>query len=144
MTILDILRHNGEHPVLVRPTETVLSTVRLMNERGVSAVIVEDDHLRPAAIFTERDFARAVAKFGAPALSLPVGPLSNAPLITCRAEDRIEAALAVMTRAKIRHLPVMQDGQLVAVVNIGDLARQRLRDKELEAEVLLELSRRHG
>jgi CBS domain-containing protein len=136
MTILDILRHNGEHPVLVRPTETVLSTVRLMNERGVSAVIVEDDHLRPAAIFTERDFARAVAKFGAPALSLPVGPLSNAPLITCRAEDRIEA--------KIRHLPVMQDGQLVAVVNIGDLARQRLRDKELEAEVLLELSRRHG
>ncbi len=114
-----------------------------MSERGVSAVIVEDDQLRPAAIFTERDFTRAVAKFGAPALSLPVGPLSTSPLITCRAEDRVETAIAIMSRAKIRHLAVLQDDKVIGLVSLSELARQRLRDKELETEVLLDLSRRH-
>jgi CBS domain-containing protein len=144
MTVQDILQHKDERPVLVRPTETVLSTVRLMNEKSVSAVIVEDDHLRPNAIFTERDFARAVAKYGAPALALPIGPLASAPLISCAPNERVDSALDTMTRSKIRHLAVMQNGELLGLISIGDLARYRLREKELEANVLLDLSRRHA
>ena len=144
MTVQDILQHKDARPVLVRPTDTLLATVRLMNEKSVSAVIVEDDHLRPNAIFTERDFARAVAKYGAPALALPIGPLSSAPLITCEPSERVDAALTQMTRSKIRHLAVTQNGELLGLISIGDLARHRLREKELEANVLLDLSRRHA
>lgn len=144
MTIHEILQHKREHPVLVRPTETVLSITRLMREKHVSAVIVEDDHLRPASIFTERDLGKAVAKHGAGALSMAVGPLSSAPLVTCSPAERLETALATMTLANVRHLVVLDGETLAGVVSIVDLVRQRLQDKEFEAQVLLDLSRRHS
>lgn len=143
MTVQDILQHKSEPVVLVRPTEPLLSVVRAMHERNVSAIIVEDDHLQPAAIFTARDLTRATAKHGASALSMPVGPLSSAPLVTCRPEDRIESALATMTLGHVLHLVVMGDGKLLGIISIVDLVRQRLRDKEFEAQVLLDLSRMH-
>jgi CBS domain-containing protein len=62
-------------------------------------------------------------------------------VITCRSSDRIDAALAAMTLAKSRHLPVVDDGELRGIVSIGDLVKHRLDEKELEANVLLELSR---
>jgi CBS domain-containing protein len=113
----------------------------MLTERRIGAVIVEDEHMRPAGIFTERDFAKAVAKHGAEALAMPIGKLMSAPIISCRPSDRIETAMATMTRAAIRHLPVMSDGELLGIISIGDLVRQRLEDKELEAGVLLDLAR---
>ena len=65
-------------------------------------------------------------------------------VISCRSDDRIDAALVAMTLAKIRHLPVVDDGQLRGIVSIGDLVKHRLDEKELEANVLLELSRMHA
>lgn len=144
MTIQDILQQKREQPVLVRPTETVLSIVRLMREKHVSAVIVEDDHLQPASIFTERDLGKAIAKHGAGALSMAVGPLSSAPLVTCSPSERLEVALATMTLANVRHLVVLDGTALAGVVSIVDLVRQRLQDKEFEARVLLDLSRLHS
>ncbi len=141
MIIEDILHRKGRQVVTARPTETILATVRLLTEKGIGAVIVENEHLRPAGIFTERDFVKAVAKHGEDALHMPIGKLMSAPLITSHPSDRIETAMTVMTRAKIRHLPVMADGELVGIVSIGDLVLQRLEDKELEAGVLLDLAR---
>jgi CBS domain-containing protein len=141
MTIQDILHRKGRQVVTARPTATVLETVRTLTEKRIGAVIVEDDHLRPAGIFTERDFAKAVSAHGASALAMPIGKLMSAPIITCLPADSIESAMALMTRAKIRHLPVMSDGALLGIISIGDLVRQRLEDKELEAGVLLDLAR---
>jgi CBS domain-containing protein len=141
MTIQDILHRKGRQVVTARPTENVLATVRMLTEKRIGAVIVEDEHLRPAGIFTERDFAKAVAKHGADALAMPIGRLMSAPIISCKPADRVETAMATMTRAKIRHLPVIADGELLGIVSIGDLVRQRLEEKELEAGVLLDLSR---
>lgn len=143
MSVQDILQKKAEQSALVRPTESVLSVVRMMYERGISAVIVEDDHLRPAAIFTERDFTEAAAKHGAAVLSMAVGPLATAPLVTCQPDERVDAALTTMSLAHLRHLPVMSDGTLHGIVTMVDLVRQRLQDKEFEAQVLLDLSRRH-
>jgi CBS domain-containing protein len=141
MTIQHILNRKGGQVVLARPTEAVLDTVRTLMEKRIGAVIVEDDHLRPAGIFTKRDFAKAVAKHGATALTMPIGKLMSTPIISCRPSDRVEKAMATMTRAKIRHLPVIGDGQLLGIISIRDLVRQRLEDKELEAGVLLDLAR---
>ncbi len=65
----------------------------------------------------------------------------SSPIISCRSHDRIDAALAAMTLAKVRHLPVIDDGQLKGIVSIGDLVKHRLDEKELEASVLLDRSR---
>jgi CBS domain-containing protein len=144
VTIQDILHRKGRQVVTSRPKETLLATIRMLTEKRIGAVIVEDDHLRPAGIFTERDFAKAVAKHGESALTMPIGKLMSAPIISCRPSDTVESAMALMTRAKIRHLPVMGDGALLGIVSIGDLVRQRLEDKELEAGVLLDLARMRG
>jgi CBS domain-containing protein len=65
----------------------------------------------------------------------------SSPLITGHPEDRLEAALDVMTRERIRHLPVIHDSKLVGLVSIGDLVKHRLVEKELEANVMLDLAR---
>jgi CBS domain-containing protein len=73
-----------------------------------------------------------------------VQQLMSSRVITCRSDDRIDAALAAMTLARTRHLPVVDDGLLRGIVSIGDLVKHRLDEKELEARVLLDLSRLHA
>jgi CBS domain-containing protein len=62
-------------------------------------------------------------------------------IISCRSSDRADAVLATMTTARIRHLPVIEENELKGIVSIGDLAKHRLDEKELEASVLLDISR---
>ena len=78
------------------------------------------------------------------ALTFPVEKLMSAPVVTCRPTDQVETAMAAMTMAKIRHLPVVDDGQLVGIVSIGDLVKHRLDEKALEANVLLDIARLHA
>ena len=66
------------------------------------------------------------------------------PIIGYRSSERIDNALATMTLAKIRHLPVIDDGTLTGIISIGDLVKHRLDEKELEANVLLDLTRMHA
>jgi predicted transcriptional regulator len=68
----------------------------------------------------------------------------SAPVVTCRSNDRVETAMAAMTMAKIRHLPVVDNGELVGIVSIGDLVKYRLDEKALEANVLLDIARLHA
>ena len=99
--------------------------------------------MRPVGIFSERDFVNAAAHDGASALRFEVRQLMTAPIISCRTDDRIDTVLTTMTLAKIRHVPVIDDGELQGIVSIGDLVKHRLDEKELEANVLLDLSRMH-
>ena len=97
--------------------------------------------MKPVGIFSERDFINAMARDGAAVLGLDVQQLMSTPLLSCRSSDRVDAMLARMTIARVRHLPVMEDNELKGIVSIGDLVNHRLDAKELEASVLLDLSR---
>jgi len=144
MSISDVLRGKGHHVVKVRTTETVQAAVRKLSDERIGAVVVEDQWMRHAGIFSERDFVNAVAEHGAQVLTFPVEKLMTAPIVTCRPNDSVETALAAMTMAKIRHLPVVDGGQLVGIVSIGDLVKYRLDEKALEANVLLDIARLHA
>lgn len=141
MLISDVLRGKGHHVVKVRETDAVHAAVRKLAEHNIGALVVEDQWMKLAGIFSERDFVNAIAGHGAAALELPVHALMTAPVVSCRSGDRIDAALAAMTVGRMRHLPVIDDGVLKGIVSIGDLVKHRLDEKELEANVLLELSR---
>jgi CBS domain-containing protein len=141
MSIADVLHTKGREVVKVRTTDTVLSAVHKLAERRIGAVVVEDPWLHIAGIFSERDFLNAIDEHGAAALAYPVEQLMTTPIVSCRPSDRVEAAMATMTLAKIRHLPVLDGGHLVGIVSIGDLVKHRLDEKALEANVLLDLSR---
>jgi hypothetical protein len=94
--------------------------------------------MRPVGIFSERDFVNAVAQHGLKALSMPVESLMSAPFVSCGPSDRVEAAMAVMTRAKIRHLPVMEDGELLGIVSIDDgiVRLSSLKRRNARADIL--------
>jgi CBS domain-containing protein len=144
MSISDVLRSKGHHVAKIRTTDTVETAVRKLSEQRIGAVVVEDQWMRHSGIFSERDFVNAIAEHGAHALTFAVEKLMSTPLVTCRPTDRVETALAAMTMAKIRHLPVVDGGELVGIVSIGDLVKHRLDEKALEANVLLDIARFHA
>ena len=141
MLISDVLHAKGADVVKVRAADTVALAVRRLAEHRIGALVVENQWMKLVGIFSERDFVNAIAREGAVVLGYDVQQLMSSPIISCRSSDRIDAALAAMTMAKIRHLPVIDDGDLRGIISIGDLVKHRLDEKELEANVLLELSR---
>jgi CBS domain-containing protein len=144
MLISDVLRGKGHHVVTVQETDTVAAAVRKLADHKIGAVVVENKWMKLVGIFSERDFVNAIADHGSAALEQPVHALMSSPIVSCRSAERIDAALATMTVGRIRHLPVIDDGTLKGIVSIGDLVKHRLDEKELEASVLLELSRMRG
>jgi len=141
MLISDVLRGKGSSVLKVRPTDTVAAAVGRLAEHRIGALVVEDRWMHIVGIFSERDFINAAAREGTAALERTVEELMSAPVIHCNPSDRINAVLATMTMRRIRHLPVIADGQLIGIVSIGDLVKHRLDEKELEASVLLEIAR---
>jgi CBS domain-containing protein len=144
MSISDVLHGKGHQVVKVRTTDSVETAVRRLAEHRIGALVVEDQWMKHTGIFSERDLVNALAKYGATALTFQVEKLMSAPVVTCRLSDRVETAMAAMTMAKIRHLPVVDGGQLIGIVSIGDLVKHRLDEKALEANVLLDIARLHA
>ena len=141
MFISDVLRNKGHHVERIHPTDSVELAVRKLSEHRIGALVVEDPWMKPVGIFSERDFINAMARDGAAALGFDVQQLMSTPILSCRSSDRVDAMLARMTIARVRHLPVIEDNELKGIVSIGDLVKHRLDAKELEASVLLDLSR---
>ena len=141
MSIADIIQHKGHQVVKARPTDTIQSVVRQLAEHRIGAVVVEDSWMKPVGIFSERDFLNASAEHGAAVLAMTVESLMSTRIVSCRPSDQVETALATMTLARIRHLPVIEDGKLLGIVSIGDLVKHRLDEKALETNVLLDLTR---
>ena len=141
MLIADVLRSKGASVVTVAATQGVALAVHRLAQYRIGALVVEDRWMKPVGIFTERDFINAIAVDGADALSREVQQLMSRPILSCRGSDRIDAVLATMTTARVRHLPVIEDGVLKGIVSIGDLVKHRLDEKELEASTLLDIAR---
>jgi CBS domain-containing protein len=141
MLVSDIIGVKGRHVVKIRTTDTVMDAVKRLSEHRIGALVVENEWMHLVGIFSERDLVNAIARHGAEALSYQVKQLMSSPIISCRSTDRLDAVMATMTLSKIRHLPVIDGGELVGIVSIGDLVKHRLDEKELEASVLLEIAR---
>jgi CBS domain-containing protein len=142
--ISEVLRTKGRNVVRIRTTDSVELAVRKLAEHRIGALVVEDRWMKPVGIFSERDFINAIARDGAAVLGFQVHQLMSTPMRTCRSSDRVDAVLATMTMARIRHLPVIENNELKGIVSIGDLVKHRLDEKELEASVLLDISRIHA
>jgi CBS domain-containing protein len=141
MLISDVLRIKGSDVVKINDTDRVELAVRRLAEHRIGALVVQDRWMKPVGIFSERDFINAIARDGAAVLNHEVQQLMTTRIISCHSSDRVDAVLATMTTARIRHLPVIEGRQLKGIVSIGDLVKHRLDEKELEAGVLLDIAR---
>ncbi len=137
--IAHILDDKGHEIFSVSPTELVIDAVKRMAEKGVGAVLVmEEDELK--GMFSERDYARKVILAGRASRETWVEEVMTSPVITISPLATAAEGLETMTRKRIRHLPVIDEGTLIGLVSIGDLVNaviddQRLLIEQLEAYV---------
>ena len=141
MPVAEILHRKGRHVSTVRSVDSVESAIRKLYEERIGALVVVDRWGKLAGMFSERDVIHALAQHGAEALTYQVHELMTPDVTTCTPEDRIDAVMQVMTAHRVRHLPVMDKGQLIGLVSLGDLVKHRLAEKEQEAAVLRDITR---
>lgn len=114
---------------------TVREAAGMLAERRIGALPVMENG-KIAGIFSERDVIYRLHEFGPDMLAKPVGDVMTAPPVTVDPETSVMAALSLMTRRRIRHLPVVANGEMVAFVSIGDLVKHRIDKIESEAAAM--------
>ena len=134
-TIHQILSRKGGDILWVAPDSTVFDAIRTMAEKGVGALLVMRDG-NPVAMFSERDYARKVILEGRSSRETRVGDIMSDSLITIDGCATAKAGLALMTRHRIRHLPVIDEGKLIGLVSIGDLVNAVIDDQQRLIEQL--------
>jgi len=140
MTIGRIIAGLNHDVVTCEMGTTVHEAARQLAERRIGAMPVFENG-RIAGIFSERDLLYCIAREGADALTRKVGEVMTAPAITVAPATEAIEALALMTRRRIRHLPVEEDGRILGFVSIGDLVKYRIELVEAEAEQMREYIR---
>lgn len=111
-----------EGVITVRRDESALAVAQTMRDRRVGSVVVTDAQGDPAGIVTDRDLAVRVLAADAAAAELPIGECATTPLVSGELEMELEEAAALMVRHRVRRLPVVDDGQLVGIVTLDDIA----------------------
>ncbi|MBV1795579.1 CBS domain-containing protein [Siccirubricoccus sp. G192] len=136
MLIAAILKHKGTEVVSVAPADRVVDVVRILDQRRIGAALVRDAEGRIIGIISERDIIRGMAGHGQGTSQLPAEQLMTRDLVTVTPETLVVEALGLMTNHRVRHLPVLVDGQLAGLVSIGDLVKARIEEAEYETETL--------
>jgi CBS domain-containing protein len=136
MLIGQILAGKGRDVVSTRPDATIAEVAGLLKARRIGAVVVTDENGALCGIISERDLARGLADHGAGLLDMRVGQLMTAGVVTCSPDDGIGQLMQTMTERRFRHLPVVQDGEMVGIISIGDVVKYRLQELEHETSML--------
>jgi CBS domain-containing protein len=135
MTIAAVLRSKGSAIETIGADSTLFDAVRKLGEKRIGALPVVE-HGRIAGIMSERDVIYCLRNHGPEVLEWPVERVMSSPAITASPDTDVLAALALMTQRRIRHLPVVEAGQILGIVSIGDLVKHRMERIEAEAEAM--------
>lgn len=135
MSVKAILQNKGSDILSVAGDTSVAEAVAILAQHRIGAVPVLDGG-EVVGIFSERDVVYCLAKEGQAALQRPVHEVMTAPAVTVESSLAVLGALSLMTRRRIRHLPVVDSGTLIGFVSIGDLVKHRIEKIEAEAEAM--------
>ncbi len=135
MTIARLIEGRTGTIITCDADASVREGVALLAERRIGAMPVMENG-RIAGVFSERDVIRQLQALGPAMLDRKLRDVMTSPAVTVEPETSVLAALGLMTRRRIRHLPVMRDGEMIGLVSIGDLVKSRIEHVESEAEAL--------
>lgn len=136
MRVQEILMTKGTTVITITPEASVMAASQRLAEKNIGALVVVDANQRPVGILSERDIVRWVAKQGVDVFSKPVSAIMTKDLIVATPQDEIEYLTNTMTARRVRHLPVIDDEELVGMITIGDVVKAQLVQYEGEVHTL--------
>jgi CBS domain-containing protein len=133
--VAQILDEKGRDLLTIDADATVLAAVRQMVDANVGSLLVTESG-EITGIITERDFLRRVALEGRTDEGTAVREIMSSPLIVVTAEATVDECMAIMTDRRIRHVPVVEEGEVVGLISIGDLVKFKSKQQSFEIQYL--------
>jgi CBS domain-containing protein len=135
MRVMDILRHKGDEVTTISPNSTLEEASRKLAFNGIGALVVSTSGTSVQGVLFERDVVRHLATVGRDGMDTMVADVMTRAE-TCSPSDSVEDLMRLMTDRRLRHVPVMVNGQLCGIVSIGDVVKRRLDHLENERHQL--------
>ena len=136
ITVRRLLEKKGSDLWSISPHATVFEALGLMAEKNVGAVLVIEDEVL-VGIISERDYARKIILKGKTSMDTRVWEIMTSSVVYVSPDQSIEECMALMTEKRIRHLPVLEDDQLIGVISIGDVVKELISEQEFVIEQLV-------
>ena len=129
-TIAQLLNTKGDQIWSVEPKATIFEALEIMSEKEIGALLVMVDG-KLTGIFSERDYARKVILKGKSSKETQVGELMTRKVFYIDSQKTINDCMAMMTAKRIRHVPVIEDNQVMGIITIGDVVNQIISEQEV-------------
>ncbi len=136
MKVQDILRKKSREVFTIHPHQSLYEACQILASKNIGALVVVDEHHMPVGMLSERDIVRQLAQKKEAVGSLTVGDAMTQEVVIALPDDEVAYLSNTMTNERIRHLPVMQEGQLAGIVSIGDVVKAQLEYYEGETRTL--------
>lgn len=138
MLVDTILQTKGAQVHTLSETGTLADAVALLNANNIGAVVITGTAGAIAGILSERDIVRRLGGNPAHAMALPIMDCMTRGVVTCSAATPIAEVMERMTQRRIRHMPVIENDQLIGIISIGDVVKHKIEEAEREAAELRE------
>lgn len=135
MTVKDILNRKGSKVYSVHPNETVYDAIKKMADLNIGALLVVDES-KIKGIISERDYRNKIILKGRTSTSTPVKDIMVRSVFCVNSSDSINLCMQLMTEKKIRHLPVLDNGDLAGIISIGDVVKSVIDNQKVEINSL--------
>jgi CBS domain-containing protein len=139
MKISSIIDRKDSEVITISSHANAKAAANLMYDRRIAALVVLRDH-KVVGVISERDIVATLAQHGQAAGAIHLNDILSRQLVSITPADTIKRAMSVMTHLHLRHLPVINDGELKGIVSLGDIVKCRLEELELESNVLRDLA----
>lgn len=137
MLVQQILKTKADDGVVtVAPDTTVAKAAETLSARRIGAVIVSTDGKHVLGILSERDIVRELGRRGPVCMSDRVEDIMTRAIVSCRRDEAAEAVMLKMTEGRFRHMPVLEGGEMVGLISIGDVVKARLAELDMEKQAL--------
>lgn len=135
-TVRRVLGEKGTTVYNISPDASVLDALQEMARRDVGALIVLDQSGEIVGLVSERDYARKVILKGRFSKDTPVGEIMSQRVVCVSSQQTVQDCMALMTAKRVRHLPVVENGQLTGIISIGDVVKAIIEELEVTIEEL--------
>jgi CBS domain-containing protein len=135
MSIESILRQKGTDVATIDREASIKKAADWLRLKNIGALVVTSGKV-VLGLISEREIVHAFSHYGETAASMPVKEIMRYGVITVSPDESIDRVMKLMTHHRVRHMPVLRDGELAGIISIGDVVGHRLKDLELETNVL--------